>query len=128
VVNIKQSRVQTFVILDAGINAVGGLSGLGRLLPVAIEIEGSAPAETASLVGPLCTPGDSLGRGVAVPRLRAGDIVTVPNVGAYGLTASLTGFLSRPAPAEVILRDGAVASVSRLEPYRVYTEAEVAGR
>ena len=35
-----------FVILDAGINTLGGLSGLGRLLPVAVQLDGGlgAPA------------------------------------------------------------------------------------
>jgi diaminopimelate decarboxylase len=120
VVNVKRGRGQTFVILDAGINAIGGLSGLGRLLPMAVRLDGPEPTEAASLVGPLCTPGDLLGRDVQVPVLDSGDVVTVPNVGAYGVTASLVSFLSRPAPTEVVVRGGAVVSVSRLEHRRVY--------
>lgn len=142
VVNIKQSRGRTFIILDVGINAVGGLSGIGRLLPAAVQLdtpdldtpdldgpepEDGGPAGVASLVGPLCTPGDVLGREVAVPPLAAGDLVTIPNVGAYGLTASLLGFLSRPAPAEVAVRGGSVVSVSRLEIRRAYAPARAAG-
>lgn len=115
VVNVKQSRGRGFVILDAGINAVGGLSGLGRLLPMAAEVEAGQASTTASLVGPLCTPGDTLGRDVALPDLAAGDTVTIPNVGAYGATASLLGFLGRPAPVEVAVRGGRVVSASRLE-------------
>ena len=38
----------------------------------------------------------------------------MPNVGAYGLTASLVAFLSRPAPVEVVVDRGAVTNVSRL--------------
>ncbi|TDC80164.1 type III PLP-dependent enzyme [Micromonospora sp. KC606] len=119
VVNVKRGRGQTYVIVDAGINAIGGLSGLGRLLPMAVCLDGVGATEQASLVGPLCTPGDLLGRDVQVPVLAAGDLVRIPNVGAYGITASLLGFLSRPAPAEVTVRNGAVVSVSRLEPRRV---------
>jgi diaminopimelate decarboxylase len=40
--------------------------------------------------------------------------VVFPNVGAYGLTASLLGFLSRPAPAELVLRGDRVVSATRL--------------
>ena len=47
-----------------------------------------------------------------------GDIVTVPNVGAYGVTASLLLFLSRPAPHEVVLRNGEVLTVSQLQVRR----------
>ena len=65
------------------------------------------------MVGPLCTPLDGLARGLALPELREGDLLAVPNVGAYGLTASLVGFLSHPAPLEVAHRDGEILSVWR---------------
>ncbi|MFE1322870.1 type III PLP-dependent enzyme [Kitasatospora phosalacinea] len=118
VVNVKDSRGNRFVILDAGINTLGGLSGLGRLLPAAVQLDGAEPEQRASLVGPLCTPGDSLGRDVQLPELAPGDVVVVPNVGAYGVSASLLGFLSRPAPVEVLVRGGEVVSATRLELVR----------
>ncbi|MFJ4849669.1 type III PLP-dependent enzyme [Streptomyces sp. NPDC088733] len=127
VVNTKVSRGKTFHVLDAGINTLGGMSGLGRLLPTSARpaedtgatAEPERPSATASLVGPLCTPGDILGRELGLPQLCADDLVTLPNVGAYGLTASLLMFLGRPAPAEVTLRGGAVATASRIEHIRV---------
>jgi diaminopimelate decarboxylase len=231
VTNVKRSRGRTFVILDAGINTIGGMAGLGRLLPLAVKPEdaaaagggasegggastggdaaawgavggddgsarvggasagggrvggasagggrggggsagggdgsaggdggdggdggggrggagpgdgpavrpgqtgqpsqglpyqiGQAPREKVSLAGPLCTPGDLLGRNVDVPALAPGDLVTVPNVGAYGPTASLLAFLGRPAPVEVVVRGGAVVSASRLEVQRSYRD------
>ncbi|MFI1019118.1 type III PLP-dependent enzyme [Streptomyces sp. NPDC020965] len=124
VVNIKVSRDRKFVVIDAGINTFGGMSGLGRLLPVAVEPEytGSAEAteltDVASLAGPLCTPGDILGREIRLPELAPGDLVTIPNAGAYGVTASLLMFLGRPAPVEVVLKGGKVVSASRLEHHR----------
>jgi diaminopimelate decarboxylase len=126
VVNIKESRGRTFVILDAGINTFGGMSGLGRLLPVAVRPEGPEQAAqiadgtglSAALVGPLCTPGDVLGRQVDLPSLRVGDVLTIPNAGAYGPTASLLMFLGRPAPAEVLVRGGEVVSATRIEHSR----------
>jgi diaminopimelate decarboxylase len=121
VVNIKDSHGSRFIVMDAGINALGGLSGLGRLLPAAVQIDSLEEAtQSASLVGPLCTPGDILGRDVSLPPLRPGDLVTIPNVGAYGLTASLLAFLGRPAPIEVTIRGGEVVSASRLEQRRSY--------
>ncbi|KAA0939269.1 type III PLP-dependent enzyme domain-containing protein [Streptomyces apricus] len=115
VTNVKESRARTFVVLDGGINAFGGLSGLGRLLPAAVGLDGAPSVTTASLVGPLCTPGDVLGREVDVPLLRPGDVVAVPNAGAYGVSASLLAFLGRPAPAEVVVRGREIVSASRLE-------------
>jgi diaminopimelate decarboxylase len=120
VVNVKESRGRRFVILDGGINTFGGMSGLGRLLPAAVRLDDVAPTETATLVGPLCTPGDVLGREVAVPALRTGDVLEIPNAGAYGPTASLLAFLGRPAPVEVVVRGTEVVSVSRLDYQRSY--------
>jgi diaminopimelate decarboxylase len=93
----------------------------GRLMPLAVKPDeryGTDDMDTATLVGPLCTPGDVLSRNVQLHTLRTGDIVTVPNVGAYGLTASLLLFLSRPAPHEVVLRGGQVLNVSQLRMHR----------
>jgi diaminopimelate decarboxylase len=126
VTGVKTSRGKKFVILDAGINTFGGMAGLGRLLPLSPTVEstaggdgGSGAHEKVTLVGPLCTPGDILGRNVDVPvTLAEGDLVTVPNAGAYGATASLLHFLSRPAPAEVFLSGGEVVAATRLETAR----------
>lgn len=122
VVNVKESRGRRFVILDAGINVLGGMSGLGRLLPITVGVDAAPgePTEPATLVGPLCTPGDILGRNVDVPRLNPGDVVTIPNAGAYGMTASLVMFLGRPAPAEIVVHGGEVVSISRVEFHRKY--------
>lgn len=120
VVNVKESRGRRFAVLDAGINVLGGLSGLGRLLPADVQPEQGATdgSAVATLVGPLCTPGDRLATEAAVGELRPGELLAIPNTGAYGVTASLLGFLSRPAPVEVVLRGGRVVSATRLQPRR----------
>ncbi|MGW1818780.1 type III PLP-dependent enzyme [Streptomyces sp. NPDC002125] len=122
--NIKVSRGRTFVVLDAGINTFGGMSGLGRILPVSVRVESRGEeTQRASLAGPLCTPGDILGREIEVPAgLRPGDLVAIPNTGAYGPTASLVMFLGRPAPGEAVVQGGEVLSVSRIEHVRTYRE------
>jgi diaminopimelate decarboxylase len=142
VTNVKHSRGQRFVIVDAGINTLGGMAGLGRLMPLAASPAGptdragpgmpsgaagpgtGAGPETARLVGPLCTPGDVLGRDVPLPPLEPGDVLAIPNVGAYGPTASLLLFLGRPAPQEVVVRGDEIVSVSRLDVHRAYSLPE----
>ncbi|MDF9815663.1 type III PLP-dependent enzyme [Streptomyces sp. SPB162] len=118
VTNVKQSRGRTFAVLDAGINTLGGMAGLGRLLPLSVEpkapSEGAGEEVVVTLAGPLCTPGDLLSRSARMPLPQPGDVIAVPNVGAYGPTASLLLFLGRPAPAEILLRAGEVTSASRL--------------
>lgn len=129
VTSVKDSRGRRFVILDAGINTLGGMAGLGRLMPAAMRPaddgaadDGSADdTQEASLVGPLCTPGDILARDVPLAAVEPGDTITVPNVGAYGATASLLLFLSRPAPYEVVVQGDDIVTVSQLEVQRTYT-------
>lgn len=119
VLEVKQARTRRFVILDTGIHHLGGMAGLGRIPRGAVTFQNlsNAPAredsKPADIVGPLCTPLDSLARGVALPEVRPGDLLAIPNVGAYGLTASLLGFLSHPAPLEICLRGGEICEVWR---------------
>jgi diaminopimelate decarboxylase len=51
---------------------------------------------------------------VELPGVEAGSVLVFPNVGAYGLTASLLGFLGHAAPAEVVLDGTRVVSATRL--------------
>jgi diaminopimelate decarboxylase len=100
------------------VNVLGGMSALGRLLPpraVPRRTGGTGAGErAATLVGPLCTPADVLSRSAPVPAdLAPGDVLAIPNVGAYGLTASLVGFLSRPSPVEIVVRGDEVLLADR---------------
>lgn len=128
VVDVKLSKGERHVVLDTGINHLGGMAGLRRLPAIQPEVlvasraGVAADASPARLVGPLCTPLDSWGPSTVPADLRPGDLVVVPNVGAYGLTASLVGFLGHPAPVEVVTRGDRVVSASRLDLVRTPTE------
>ncbi|HRQ89070.1 MAG TPA: phosphopantetheine-binding protein, partial [Bacteroidia bacterium] len=120
VMEIKQSKDdRQFLILDTGIHHLGGMSGLGRIPRFSVELivpPGRRDRQTlfVDVVGQLCTPLDCIGKKIEIPRVEAGDLLAIPNVGAYGLTASVTGFLSRPAPAEVLHRGDEVIAAHRL--------------
>ncbi|WP_446226128.1 hypothetical protein ACTWPB_14335 [Nocardia sp. IBHARD005] len=122
VTEIKSSGGREFVITDTGIHHVGGLSGIGRVPPISATIVGSdtggAESGEAAVVGPLCTPADVLNHRSDLAGARPGDLVTIPNVGAYGISASLMGFLSRPAPAEIVTCGDRVVAASVLETTR----------
>nr|MDT0667204.1 hypothetical protein [Micromonospora sp. DSM 115978] len=49
------------------------------------------------------TPLDTWAQGVRLPRLVPGDLVAVPNVGAYGLTARLLAVQGHRPPVEVVV-------------------------
>ncbi|MEW1656675.1 type III PLP-dependent enzyme [Streptomyces sp. NPDC093707] len=123
VTEVKESRGTTYGVLDSGINHLGGLSGVGRLPslraePLRLADPGAGDeadgTRRVALVGPLCTPADVIRRAAEAVPPRPGALLSVPNVGAYGATASLLGFLSRPAPAEITVRDGRVVGADRL--------------
>ncbi len=109
VVDRKQSRGKTFLVVDGGLHHQLAASGnfgqvIRRNYPLAVanRIDEEAD-ETATVVGCLCTPLDLLGSDVLLPRAEIGDLVVLFQAGAYGLTASPTAFLSHPAPAEVLV-------------------------
>ncbi|MCX4694696.1 type III PLP-dependent enzyme [Streptomyces sp. NBC_01408] len=135
VVEVKESKGQEYALLDSGIHHLGGLAGLRRLPPLRPRVlrlpgaEGAAGAEdaeptgrTVHLAGPLCTPLDQWGSPSDLPQLHAGDLLAVPNTGAYGLTASLVGFLSYPAPVEVVTGGGRPTTASRAVFTRIPVE------
>ncbi|MFT5468508.1 MAG: diaminopimelate decarboxylase [Verrucomicrobiales bacterium] len=117
VMDVKESKDKTFVVLDTGIHHLGGMTGLGRIQRFRIDFgvpenrEGEIRAE---VVGQLCTPLDCLAKKAVLPRLEVGDLVSVPNVGAYGLTGSVVAFLSRPAPKEIVYRGEEIVAVHQL--------------
>lgn len=105
----KQSRGQTFLITDGGLHHQLAASGnfgqvLRRNYPVAIGNRmDSRSDEICHVVGCLCTPLDRLADAVALPRAEIGDFVVVGQSGAYGRSASPSGFLSHPLPAEILV-------------------------
>ena len=109
VVDRKVSRGMPFLVVDGGLHHQLAASGnFGQVIrknyPVAIATRLlEPPAETAMIVGCLCTPLDLLGDKVSVPVADIGDLVAVFMAGAYGLTASPTAFLSHPSPLEVLV-------------------------
>jgi diaminopimelate decarboxylase len=109
VVDRKVSRGEVFLVTDGGLHHHLSASGnFGQIIrknyPVDIgNRAGSMQRESASVVGPLCTPLDLLADRMDLAVAQPGDLVVVFQSGAYGLTASPTGFLSHPAPAELLV-------------------------
>ena len=109
VLDRKVSRGQVFLIVDGGLHHHLAASGnFGQVIrknyPVAVgnRIVGHE-REVASVVGPLCTPLDLLADRMDLSRAVPGDLIVVYQSGAYGPTASPSGFLSHPGCAEVLV-------------------------
>lgn len=123
VIDVKVSRGERFVIVDGGMNHHLAASGnLGQVIkrdyPVVAATRIGAPdAGVAAVVGPLCTPLDTIARRVELPEVLPGDLIAVLQSGAYGLTASPVGFLSHPTPAEFLLDQGNYRQIRRRGDY-----------
>ena len=109
VVDRKISREHVLLVTDGGLHHHLAASGnFGQVIrknyPVAIgnRIVG-ARRETASVVGPLCTPLDLLADRMDLAVAEPGDLVVVFQSGAYGATASPQGFLSHPHLVEALV-------------------------
>ncbi len=109
VVDRKVSRGKTFLVVDGGLHHQLAASGnfgqvIRRNYPIALGNRvAEASDDTVNVVGCSCTPLDVLGSDVALPAAEPGDLVVVFQAGAYGLTASPTGFLSHPEAIELLV-------------------------
>ncbi|AON53770.1 pyridoxal-dependent decarboxylase, exosortase A system-associated [Herbaspirillum seropedicae] len=107
VIDRKVSRGKTFLVVDGGMHQHLAASGnFGQVLrknyPVAIngKLFGN---EVSSVVGPLCTPLDLLASNAKLGRAEQGDLVVIFQSGAYGRSASPSGFLGHPAVREALV-------------------------
>ncbi len=109
IIDRKVSRGRVFLVVDGGMHHHLAASGnFGQVIrknyPVAIGNRmGSTDRETASVVGPLCTPLDLLADRMDLSASQVGDLVVVYQSGAYGPTASPSAFLSQPECVEVLV-------------------------
>ena len=109
VVDRKISRDQVFLVVDGGLNHHLAASGnFGQIIrknyPVAIANRMDVTqAEVVSVVGPLCTPLDTLADRMTLPAAQTGDIFVVFQSGAYGASASPQAFLGHPSVLEILV-------------------------
>jgi diaminopimelate decarboxylase len=109
----KASGGTQFAVVDGGMHNNYLLAGgMGQVLRrnfhldalKADEAAGSPTPTTLSIAGCLCTPQDILAQNFESPvEIDAGDCVVFFNCGAYGASASPTGFLSHRPPAQILI-------------------------
>ncbi len=109
IVDKKISRGRTFLITNGGLHhhlSAAGLFGqvIRKNFPLVVANKmRQCHREVVNVVGPLCTPLDTLGQQVELATSEIGDLIAVLQSGAYGLTASPRAFLSHPDAIEVIV-------------------------
>lgn len=106
----KQSKGIIYYICDGGSNFHSSTAFMGRFVRNNFPMYGISEVykdeqemKKVNVVGPLCTPTDTIGQKVELcGKLNPGDLVVVEKSGAYGLTYSPINFLSHTTPAEVL--------------------------
>lgn len=105
----KLSRGRTYLVTDGGLHHNQAAAGLfGQMLPRSypIRVGGEAArrdVETVDIVGCLCTPIDSFGRNLSLPRCDVGALIAILNSGAYGASASPERFLGHASARELLV-------------------------
>jgi len=107
--------VRTYVAVDGGMgdNIRPALYG-SEYTALAAEKIGRTPLETVTIAGRYCESGDILMRDVSLPRLMPGDLIAVPQTGAYCLPMA-SNYNLVPRPAVVLVSQQEASLIQRRE-------------
>jgi diaminopimelate decarboxylase len=102
VVRTKKSEDCHFAIVDGGMNDFVRASLYGAYHDILTEKKGGAKTVKTDIVGPICETADCFGTGRALPSLKAGDLISVADVGAYGFSMA-SHYNMRELPKEIVI-------------------------
>lgn len=120
--SLKRAGDRTYAILDAGINIAEPVRSEYHQLFAVNRI--NEPARGVyTVVGPICTPADTLYPAIHLPELAIGDSLCIMDAGAYFVPFA-TSF-SYPQPAMVALDAGREALIRRAERFEDMVDRDV---
>lgn len=108
----KRNNGKQFIVVDAAMNDLLRPSLYGayhEIVPVVLQRDRAT--ENVDVVGPVCETGDFLARDRALFTVQEGELLTVLDTGAYGMSLA-SNYNSRPRPAEVLV-DGKRVRLAR---------------
>ena len=114
--SIKEiSGVRTYVSVDGGMgdNIRPALYGARYTARVANRMN-DAPAQRVAIAGRFCEQGDILIESVDLPRVAVGDLIAIPDAGAYQIPMA-SNYNLIPRPAVIAVRDGNARIIRRRE-------------
>ena len=114
VIYVKQGEHDKFLIIDAGMNDLlrpSMYDAFHEITPVKLS---DNELHQYQIVGPICETGDTFARDRELPRMQAGDLIAIRDVGAYGAVMA-SSYNARPLVPEVLV-EGDDISVIRKRP------------
>lgn len=116
-VNTVKKAYYNFVGTDAGFNTLIRPAMYDSYHEVVVANKaGEEPAETYTVVGPICETGDILAKDRKLPAVKKDDIVALLDAGAYGFCMS-SQYVGRPRCAEVLVHEGKAELIRKRETY-----------
>ena len=116
-VNAVKKAFAHFVATDAGFNTLirPAMYDAYHEAVVANRAD-AAPADTYTIVGPVCESGDILAADRRLPAIKKDDLVALLDAGAYGFCMS-SQYVGRPRCAEVLVHGGRAELIRKRETY-----------
>jgi diaminopimelate decarboxylase len=111
VLYVKDTGDKVFVIIDAAMNDLVRPTLYDAWHDISAVAEPASDERmVADVVGPVCESGDFMAHDRSLPKLAAGDLISIASAGAYGAVQAGT-YNSRPLIAEVLVKDDAFFAV-----------------
>lgn len=130
VIYTKQNSTKNFVIVDAAMNDLARpvlYDAPHPITPVRQSSPGPAgERHRADVVGPVCETGDSFLQNWPIGEVRAGDLVAIWAVGAYGMVQA-SNYNGRCRPAEILVSGKKTRLIRRRETNRDLIRTDVLG-
>lgn len=130
VIYTKQNSTKNFVIVDAAMNDLARpvlYDAPHPITPVRQSSPGPAgERHRADVVGPVCETGDSFLQNWPIGEVRAGDLVAIWAVGAYGMVQA-SNYNGRRRPAEILVSGKKTRLIRRRETNRDLIRTDVLG-
>jgi len=98
----KQNGGKTFVITDAAMNDLIRPSLYGAHHEILAVHPSSDARQRVDVVGPICETGDFFARDRELPVVNSGDLISIMDAGAYGMSLA-SNYNTRPRAAEVMV-------------------------
>ena len=112
---VKKTEGKTFVIVDGGMSELIRPSHYGGYHAIEhVADPAQLPEDVVDVVGPICETGDFLALDRTLPLPRAGDLLAVQTVGAYGFTMA-SNYNGRLRPAEALVYGYEIELIRRRE-------------
>lgn len=119
---LKSTANNNFAIVDAAMNDLmrpALYKSFHDIVPVHLK---DSPAQTYSIVGPICESGDFLANNRSL-NLQASDLLAIKDCGAYGFSMS-SNYNSRPRCAEVMVDGSKIRLIRQRETIEQLLENE----